>query len=195
MKMEGGEGMIEIDGRSVSSIFGYGKVVGRGVFGLEGNADRSRNALQMRIATYNYGLSLTLGNGRVGDGGLRTRNAVVENEGDIVLLRSGLRFLATNPCSPFVSILDIIHVEFHEVVNIGECLRAETASVELLPAPAFDVIFPSAVMTNAVQPRSFKPHNSRLQGIETVLRVLNESPLIESAFQSRDWASTWFPLH
>ena len=44
--MEGGEGMIEIDGRSVTRVFGYGKVVGRGVFGLEGNADRSRNALK-----------------------------------------------------------------------------------------------------------------------------------------------------
>lgn len=126
---------------------------------------------------------------------MRSRNAVVENEGDIVLLRSGFRFLAANPRGPFVSILDIIHVEFHVVVNIGERLRAETASVELLPAPAFDVVFPSAVMTNAVQPRSFKPHNTRLQGIETVLRVLNESPLIESAFQNRDWASTRFPLH
>ena len=44
--MEGGEGMIEIDGRSVTRVFGYGKVVGSGVFGLEGNADRSRNALK-----------------------------------------------------------------------------------------------------------------------------------------------------
>ena len=46
VKMEGGEGMIEIDGRSVTRIFGDGKVVGSGVFGLEGNADRSRNALK-----------------------------------------------------------------------------------------------------------------------------------------------------
>lgn len=44
--MEGGEGMIEIDGRSVTRIFGDGKVVGSDVFGLEGNADRSRNALK-----------------------------------------------------------------------------------------------------------------------------------------------------
>lgn len=49
--MEGGEGMIEIDGRSVTRIFGDGKVVGRGVFGLEGNADRSRNALQVRTTS------------------------------------------------------------------------------------------------------------------------------------------------
>ena len=46
VKMEGGEGMIEIDGRSVTRIFGDGKVVGKGVFRLEGNADRSRNALK-----------------------------------------------------------------------------------------------------------------------------------------------------
>lgn len=49
--MEGGEGMIEIDGRSVTRIFGDGKVVGRGVFRLEGNADRSCNALQVRTTS------------------------------------------------------------------------------------------------------------------------------------------------
>lgn len=66
--MERGEGVIEIDGGSVSCIFKNGEVVGRSVFRLERNVNWSHYTLFIRMITHDYGLSLTSGDGRIGDG-------------------------------------------------------------------------------------------------------------------------------
>lgn len=89
-----------------------------------------------------------------------TRYSIVENESDIMLLLPSLCFPASNSSNPLISILDIVHVKFHKVVNIGKSLGPITSSVEFLPSPTFDVILSAAIMPNTVQSRSFEPHNT-----------------------------------
>ena len=77
----------------------------------------------------------------------------------MVLLSSD--FPSLDLCNPRIPVLQIIHVESHVVVDIGQDLLSVTASIKLLPP--FDVVFASALMTNTIKTRSFKPQDSRLK--------------------------------
>ena len=79
----------------------------------------------------------------------------------MVLLSS--EFPSLDLCNPRIPVLQIIHVEFHVVVDIGQDLLSVTASIKLLPPPPLDVVFASALMTNTIKTRSFKPQDSRLK--------------------------------
>lgn len=89
-------------------------------------------------------------------------NSQIKDERDISMDFVLLERTSSDLSDPIVSLFQISQIESDKIVNIGKSLFSIPVSIKFVPHPISNVVFSFTLMSNTIEPCSFKPHDSCL---------------------------------
>lgn len=115
----------------------------------------------------------------------------IKDERDISLDFVLLERISCNFSYPIVPLFQISHIESDKIVHIGKSLFSIPASIKFVPYPVSNVVFSFTLMSNTIEPCSFKPHDSCLD--QQFIKVLLGGRVRKAiGSRSRCWAEERF---